>query len=147
MNTRAGAWMVIYCPNKKTFLFGKRAPHVNKPNLWNFFGGHLDENERAEEGVIRELYEETGFLPNRGEIIRIGESRMSGLGYVSGIRELNYFLMLTDVEIVPKLNMEHAEYRWFRLNSLPHNVNRPTGIALNIGVVPKAVMLANEWLD
>jgi 8-oxo-dGTP pyrophosphatase MutT (NUDIX family) len=136
--------MIIYCPFAKTFLMGRRAWHMHKPGLWNFFGGHVDEHESAEEGVLRELREETGILLAETDIIRLGQSEMSDIGYVSGLRDLHYFLMFTDSEIEPTLNHEHSEFRWFTRSSIPHHVNRPTAIALTIGLAHKTELLAQQ---
>ncbi len=144
MNTKPGAWMLIYCPANKTFLLGKRSHRVSKPHMWNFFGGHLDPGESPEEGAIRELYEETGITITRHEINWIGEAAVPRVGYVRGLRELHYFLMVTEEEIEPKLDWEHSEYRWFKYSALPHAVNRPTAVALTIGMVQKAMQIVEN---
>jgi len=71
MNTSPGAWMVVYCKSIKTFLFGKRGPLMNKPNLWNLFGGHLNTGETPEQGVLREIKEESDIVPTDNRVIRL----------------------------------------------------------------------------
>ncbi len=144
MNTKPGAWMVIYCAPKKSFLLGRRGPQMSKPLMWNFFGGHLDPGESAQQGVVRELREEAGLEVALDEILHIGAAEVPLVGYVSGLRELHYFLLITDREIEPRLDHEHSEYRWFRHNALPHAVNRPTAVGITIGLVQKAMHMAEE---
>ncbi len=144
MNTKPGAWMLIYCKNKKSFLFSKRGPQMHKPNLWNLFGGHLDEGETASVGVLREIQEEAAILPEDKRIIRLSPDGYRPLGRVCGIRDMHYFLMVTSEEISPSLDHEHSAFGWYKYDALPHRVNRPTAIALNIGLFVKAVALVED---
>ena len=41
--TAQTAWVILFTQNR--LILGKRAPSVRNPNLWNFFGGHIDEGE------------------------------------------------------------------------------------------------------
>lgn len=146
-NNKAGAWAIIHCPSSGTFLLGKRSASVNKPDLWNFFGGHIDPGENPREALRRELAEEVGAELAEGDLIGfggIGGAEIRDLGYVEALRELHYFLLLTEREIEPRLNEEHSEYRWFHPDKLPHKVNRPTAIALNIGLIQKALQVAED---
>ena len=143
-NSQTGAWAIVYCPATGTFLFGKRSSRVNKPGLWNFFGGHVDEGESPRQAVQRELFEETGLRVEDSQLIGFGGARgaeVHELGYVEALRELHYFLLLTEREVEPELNEEHSEFRWFKPDKLPRGVNRPTAIALNIGLIQKALLL------
>lgn len=139
-NSQAGVWAIIYCPSAGTFLLGRRSAQVNKPGLWNFFGGHIDEGETPRAALMRELAEETGFDVAGHDLLEFGGAtgaQVQVLGYVEALRELHYFLLLTEREIEPRLNGEHSEFRWFKPGKLPRSVNRPTAIALNIGLIQK----------
>ena len=48
MKTRAGAWIIICCAKDNSLLLAKRSKRVRKPNVWNFFGGCLDNGESPE---------------------------------------------------------------------------------------------------
>ncbi len=147
MNTSPGAWMLVYCRPKRTFLFGKRGYRMKKPNLWNLFGGHLDPGESFEVGVLRELREEAGLSPADPHTIELGSRRYLPLGYICGIREMRYFLMVTDREISPTLDREHRAFGWYRHDALPNRVNRPTDIAMNIGLFVKSMDLVESGLS
>lgn len=142
-NSQAGVWAIIYCPSAGTFLFGKRSAQVNKPGLWNFFGGHIDEGETPRNALMRELAEETSFEVAGSDLVEFGAASGAGVqdfGYVEALRELHYFLLLTEREIEPRLNDEHSEFRWCKPGKLPRNLNRPTAIAVNIGLIQKALL-------
>lgn len=55
-------------------LLEKRASHLLEGGKWSLPGGYLDFNETAEEGVLRELYEETGWTGEVIELLRINSN-------------------------------------------------------------------------
>ncbi len=147
MNRIPGAWMVIYCRTRQSFLFGKRGQKMHKPNLWNLFGGHIDAEESPCEGVMRELLEEASIvIPQDGAAVWTTPQGLRPLGYISGIREMHYFLMVTDTEFSPNLDSEHSAFGWFKFGELPRKVNRPTEIAMTTGLFVKAKGLVDEGL-
>ena len=142
MNTDPGAWTLIYCYRTSKFLLGKRSHLVHKPGLWNFFGGHLEPGESPLTAVLRELDEETGLTPAVGELLPLGNSNFRELGYAAGVREFHYFVMFTERELTPRLGPEHSLSRWFAATAIPRNINRPSGVAIAIGLVLKTQRLA-----
>lgn len=145
VNKQAGVWAIIHCPSNGTFLFGKRSDTVNKPGVWNFFGGHIDPGETPHQALVRELAEETGIERSSDDLVHFGgvsDTDIQGLGYVEALRELHYYLLVVDHEFAPRLNHEHSEFRWFKPDKLPHNLNRPSAIAVNIGLIQKALQRA-----
>jgi 8-oxo-dGTP diphosphatase len=146
LNKQAGVWAIIYCPSTGSFLFGKRSETVNKPGVWNFFGGHVDPGETPRQALLRELSEEAGIERSGEDLVHFGgisDDEIQGLGYVEALRELHYYLLLADSEFAPRLNDEHSEFRWLKPNNLPHNLNRPSAIAINIGLIQKALQQAD----
>ncbi|PIE43309.1 MAG: hypothetical protein CSA50_05350 [Gammaproteobacteria bacterium] len=147
MNRLPGAWMVIYCKTRRTFLFGKRGRKMRKPNLWNLFGGHLDTGESASECAIREMREEASItLPLSGATLWQSPEGLRPLGYIDCIREMHYFLMVTDTEFSPNLDSEHSAFAWFKFDKLPKKVNRPTEIAIATGLFVKAKSVVEDKL-
>jgi 8-oxo-dGTP diphosphatase len=54
-----------------SLLLVKRAPHLTDGGKWGLPGGFLDRNERLEEGVLRELREETGWEGRVLSLLRV----------------------------------------------------------------------------
>ena len=52
-------------------LLVKRAAHLSEGGKWGLPGGFLDRDERLEQGVLRELREETGWTGEVRRLLRI----------------------------------------------------------------------------
>lgn len=141
MNNAAGAWVVVYCPKKRSFLLAKRSGRMNNPNRWNLFGGRLDPGESAVDAALRELREESGIRASKRELRKIKSRRIRRARGRTGLRDLHFFLLKAEKEVRPRLNNEHSSYGWFRAGSIPSSVNRPTGVALRHGVLTKCTSL------
>lgn len=111
--TNSTAWIILHTKNK--IILGKRAPGTNNPNLWNFFGGHVDKGESPKEAAIRELFEETKLkidIQNVKEISTINDAyyfsaKLSDLSKIETTDEIS--------KIVP-----------YKLTDLPNNLHSKT---------------------
>ena len=106
------AWVILYTPDK--LLLGKRAPGVNNPNQWNFFGGHVDEGETAAQAAARELAEE----------IRVSVSP-NDLREVAKIGSATYFAYKVFGKIGSTTD-EVSSLKLFKLTELPDNLHAKT---------------------
>ena len=52
-------------------LLAKRAPHLSEGGKWGLPGGFLDRDETLAEGVLRELFEETGWTGRLVTLLRV----------------------------------------------------------------------------
>lgn len=111
-----------YCINNGKILFLKR--HQEKPygGLWNLPAGKIELGETPIEGVLREVFEETGNRLKANELKEVGK-------YAVIYPEYNYFFYTfkaevgqIDVKLKPD---ESTEFEWFT----PHE-------ALKIHTVP-----------
>lgn len=131
--SRDGAWAIIHCTATDKFLLGKRSSAVNNGGMWNFFGGRIDCGEAPSRALMRELAEEAG--------IRIKPKHLSRVSTVkcrdADDRELHYYLLEVERELVPRLNREHSNYGWFNRRSLPSKFNLPTTVAIKQGLLNK----------
>lgn len=75
------------------------------PNHWDFPGGKLDEGEILEEGIIREVKEETSLDIDVGKIIF--EYYMQ----VGSVSKFNIYEVKTYIGKI-KLSHEHKEFKW-----------------------------------
>jgi len=139
-----GVWTVIYCPRKQAFLLARRSKYAKNPFLWNFFGGGADAGEKPKQAARRELREEAGITANKSNLIKLSRQRLEGIAYLGIEQDLHFFLLLTRRLLEPRLNIEHSEFRWFSQDNLPLSVNRPTWIAVDTGVIDKAIRCARK---
>ncbi len=139
-----GVWTIIYCPREKAFLLARRSKYAKNPFLWNFFGGGADAGESPKKAALRELREEAGIKAKKSHLIKLSQQRLEGIAYLGIEQELHFFLLLSARLLEPRLNIEHSESRWFAQDNLPLSVNRPTWIAIDAGVIKKAIKTARK---
>lgn len=97
-------------------LLEKRAEHLLEGGKWGLPGGFLDRDETVEQGVLRELLEETGWT---GKVI--------GLMYVNSDparpkedrQNIAFDFIVEPIEQVQQGDKESSEIAWFPLNNLP----------------------------
>ena len=93
-------------------LLGKRNPKRDmRPNLWDLFGGHLEEGEQPKEALLRELREELNVTPI--QFTYFATVKESSKSTFEDYTHLVY--LVTRWNGSPK-NMqphEHTEIRWF----------------------------------
>lgn len=99
---------------KNKFLIGKRA--ITKkfaPGKWEFISGFIEEDEKPEQTILRELQEETNL---HGRIIKSGETynfkdkegNWLVFPYLIGVKNDNFDINKDD----------HSELKWINLNDL-----------------------------
>lgn len=111
--TSATAWVILYTDKK--LILGKRSPTSKNPNLWNFFGGHLDAGETAVEAACRELKEETGYTIDKSklkELAKIG----SATYFSAKVNDASSIGTTKEVSVV----------KTFKLTDLPDNLHSKT---------------------
>ena len=93
---------IVYTDNER-ILWLKRT----KDDSWGFPGGHVEENESAIEGAIRESREEIDHVPQTGLQLIYEEGKVRLFG-------------CNDGEFVPNLNEEHSEFVWATIEDAPN---------------------------
>lgn len=128
--------------NEQGRAFVQKRSHERRqfPGCWDIVGGHVEPGETLDEGLRREIAEETGWQLAR--ILTI----VGKFDYVVGseaIRELDVL-----VEVVGNLNdpqvewSKHSEFRWISLDEVEIlKENRSPGDTLIYDVVKKALEL------
>ena len=104
-----GAALVLN--KKKELLISQRQDHDMLGGLWEFPGGTLEDGERIEECIARELYEELGIHSEIGE------------HFISIKHNYSHFKMILHVYWAKILSgrprtKECADYKWVRLKEL-----------------------------
>jgi NAD+ diphosphatase len=102
--------------DKDKILLGKRADEPAKGD-WDIVGGFLEPGEHPEDGLRREVKEETG--------LEITELKLLGM-FMDKYPVYNYDTLniayLCKVEGTPKADDDVADLKWFRLNEIPQNL-------------------------
>lgn len=113
-NNKSGVGTLIVSVSSETVLLGLRAPYKTHAMSWALFGGMMEEGESPKQGLLRELGEELGFVPDIAKIypFDVYQSRDRHFKYYS-------YVVVVEDEFVPVLNKESAGYCWVKLGNWP----------------------------
>lgn len=110
-------------------MLNHRSRYVEQPGTWGVWGGAIDNDETPEEAVMREAYEESGYQPDRNDIVPLYVFK-----HPSGFRYYN-FLVLTDDEFEPNIPAEHRwetqGWRWVEYGKWPQPLHFGVTAILN----------------
>lgn len=104
---------LFYTLDTNRFLFLHRAQGKRK-DLWGLVGGTNEGAETPWEGLIREIEEEIGVIPEIKKTLPL-ES------FISPDSQFYFhtYLCIVDKEFIPKLNQEHDGYAWCSFTKWP----------------------------
>jgi 8-oxo-dGTP diphosphatase len=105
---------VVIKDNK--ILLEKRAAWLTNPGKLSLPGGYLNLNETAEEGVIRELKEETGY---EGKIIKLLSLITNPNRKGEDRQNVAITYLVEPGEQTSQPDNESTEVKWFDLDNLP----------------------------
>ena len=110
---RMVAKLVIVDADKK-YLLMKRSAHPTFGSDPDLPGGTIEPGEEPREAMVREVYEEVGFVVDGSKATLLYE----GADYSA--HGTHYSLYITDVQERPELTIswEHAGYEWLELEAL-----------------------------
>lgn len=96
------------------FLFLHRVPSSSEGNRWGIPGGKVDKGEDVLTGVIREVFEETGYRMNPADVKHVGEVfiRVPEKDFVYHMFELKKLNKKFEVKLNPA---EHKGFTWVTL--------------------------------
>lgn len=92
-------------------LLGKRRSDRLYPDIWDIFGGHIEEGEKKEETLKRELKEEIGITVLDFEYLETYQDKdpTYGIDYVHHI----YLVKSWEGNPTNRVPREHEMIRWF----------------------------------
>jgi ADP-ribose pyrophosphatase YjhB (NUDIX family) len=102
-----------------SILLAKRVPSwkgapIPYGGYWSIFGGMLEPNETISECSSRELKEEADIDSNPDDLIFIKS-------FIEDGNEFYFHILEVFEHLFPKLNEEHTEYGWFRIDTLEYS--------------------------
>lgn len=109
---------ILISKNKSLLL--KRRSDRPYPLRWGIPSGKLQEGENRTQGVIRELYEETGILLSKELLSFLGSYHI-----ITDDMSFLYSLFYCNMNKVPKVTInfeEHVRAEWFSYNEC-HNLD------------------------
>ncbi|MCE2982477.1 MAG: NUDIX hydrolase [Parachlamydia sp.] len=100
-----------YIQHNNKLLFLKRHPATRQGGTWGVPAGKIEENEKADEAVVREVFEETGIDLSGLAVQEVGKL------FITLHDELDYIYHMFTVTLseLPALNIairEHTEAKW-----------------------------------
>jgi 8-oxo-dGTP pyrophosphatase MutT (NUDIX family) len=108
---RSCAGAVIFDEAGRLFA-PRRAPGAAMPGLWDIVGGHVEDGESVLDGLVREVFEETGWtVTGPPDLVFVSDWWLPGDPV--GRREFDFVVPVTGDLDHPRLAPdEHDEFRW-----------------------------------
>jgi len=137
--TAAGALFLSAKTGRGLFLLRDQDTYSD---TWGLVGGQLEQQETLNEGLLREISEEIGFLPHIIKTIPI-ELFSSPDGH------FNYhtFVLLVKTEFIPSLSNEHKGYAWCDLSNTPKPLHPGLYNSLNSKVIKDKLQTIKDLLE
>lgn len=108
------AGSILYKDNK--ILLVKRADFLLEGGKWCLPGGYLDRDETLEQGVLREVKEESGYEGKITGLLRINSNPNRPK---EDRQNVDFVFLMEAGNNVQEPDHESVEIKWFRLDDLP----------------------------
>ena len=98
------------------FLLGLRsAERAFYPNVWDVFGGHIEESEQPEQTLVRELQEELGITPTQWIELETIRDSVAARNQMAAHELLVHVFCVTEWTGSPSNRQmeEHTDIQWF----------------------------------
>ena len=104
---------LLYAKSTRRVLLLQKA-HGKHQGTWGLVGGTNLTGENPWQGLLREVHEEVGEVPNIIKTIPLET-------FVSNDKVFNFhtYLCVIESEFIPKLSEEHIAYAWSDINYAP----------------------------
>lgn len=135
----SGALICSRVSNRVLLLQKNTGKHAGK---WVLAGGTNLVNETAWQGLLREIEEEIGFLPDIKKTLPLEK-------FVSSDSLFNfhtYFCIVED-EFIPKLSAEHIAWGWFDLKHMPKPLHKGLELSLHNKVIQTKIQTIIDIIE
>lgn len=100
------------------FLIIRRAAHDSMPGLWELPGGGLNEGEQVEDGIMREVFEETGLRVKVLAPISTASFPRRKNREPKFILRVAYSCAVFPEKQTVKLSKDHSQFQWVKKEEL-----------------------------
>jgi len=132
---------LICAKNTKRFLLLQKTTgkHAGR---WGLVGGTNQNGETAWQGLLREIEEELGLVPDLKKTIPLEK-------FVSNDSLFNFttFFCIVDKEFLPALSQEHSGWGWFDLNNLPRPMHKGLELSLKNKIIQTKIQTIIDIID
>ncbi|OGE33526.1 hypothetical protein A3J19_04505 [Candidatus Daviesbacteria bacterium RIFCSPLOWO2_02_FULL_41_8] len=97
-------------------LLEKRSDKLLEGNKWSLPSGFLDRDEKAEEGILRELEEETGW---KGEVISLFRINTNPDRPHEDRQNISIEFIIKPVKLIGQPDKESSDIQWIAVEELP----------------------------
>ena len=136
-----GSGALFLSQKTRRFLLLQKAAG-KKEGIWGLVGGKIEADESVWQGLMREVEEEIGQIP---EIIKSIPLEV----YVSDDEHFNFqtYICIVREEFVPLLSREHKGWAWCNIDSWPKPVHQGIKNTLTNKISKTKIETIFEFLD
>lgn len=136
-----GSGALFLSQKTKRFLLLQKASG-KKEGIWGLVGGKIEADETVWQGLLREVEEEIGSVP---EIIKSIPLEV----FVSDDDCFNFqtYVCIVRDEFVPRLSLEHKGWAWCSIDSWPKPTHQGIKNTLNNRISKTKIETIFEFLD
>jgi len=109
---------------------------------WGLVGGTNHCDETSWQGLVREIEEELGFVPDIKKTLPLEKF----VSHDSLFNFHTYFCVVED-EFVPQLSSEHIAWGWFNLSALPKPIHKGLDLSLHNKVIQTKIQTIIDIID
>ena len=136
-----GSGALFLSQNTRRFLLLQKAAG-KKEGIWGLVGGKVEANESVWQGLMREVEEEIGMIP---EIIKSIPLEV----FVSDDEHFNFqtYVCIVRNEFVPTLSEEHKGWAWCNIDSWPKPIHQGIKNTLTNRISKTKIETIFQFLD
>jgi ADP-ribose pyrophosphatase YjhB (NUDIX family) len=132
---------LFYAKNTGRILLLQKANGKHR-GTWSLVGGTNDTGENAWQGLMREINEELGFIPEILKSIPLET-------FVSNDSVFNFhtYLCLVEDEFIPTISDEHAGWSWSTIDLAPKPLHQGLRSSFNNRVIRTKLQTVFDVMD
>lgn len=135
----SGALICTRTTNRVLLLQKSSGKHAGR---WVLVGGTNYKTETAWQGLVREIEEEIGFIPDIKKTLPLEKFVSS-----DSLFSFHTYFCIVESEFIPILSDEHNAWGWFDLKSLPKPVHKGLDLSLHNKIIQTKIQTIIDIID